>query len=122
MKRRGTIYKPLVQDPRYPEDYEQLESEHGKGDIERDLGGLNVLIFEEFYYLGREGKSLPDSLLIQRPLGPSCYGCKTDDKEQINALLKWIRQRYNKEGQIGTPCMLTKDGLEQSEPCGSCRQ
>lgn len=41
----------------------QLNSVHNEGNVETDLGGVNVLISDDFYYFGRHAKELPRHLL-----------------------------------------------------------
>jgi len=115
-------YRPLVPEPNpyHPEDYQQLESEHGEEDKKHDLGGENVLVFDTFYYLGREGSPLEPDIHINRPVKQTSAGVETTDKHQIQSLIEWVNQKYGKEGRIGDPCMMQWDDIAQGSSCGSC--
>lgn len=54
LRRGDNIYRPLVDNPIHPEDFEVIpRAEHDEGSRAHDLGGKNVLIAHEFVYFGR---------------------------------------------------------------------
>jgi len=112
------IYKPLSSG-----DFEQLESEHGENLKNHDLGGKNVLVFNEFYYMGRAGRPLPSEIQIHNPRvhdrgAPA--GNKTGDDHQIKKLIAWVKGQYRQCGLIDMPCMLNVDRVEYPDSSGSC--
>jgi len=114
------IYKPLCEIPINKDDFEQLNNvgDHGECDKKHDLGGKKVLIFDEYYYLGRNGIPIPPDLKISRPKGPTCYGYKTDDAVEIKALVDWVRSHF-KRGINGMPCLI-RNSVEADMNCGGC--
>ncbi len=113
------IYRPLTPQPAGPDEYEQLRnSSHGPREAEHDVGGKNALIFEEFFYLGRQGMPVHEDIRIARPSGPTCYGYKTEREETICDLIRWVRKTWG-EGQIGLPCLSIKIS-DSGHECGKC--
>ena len=116
------IYEPLCTDPEKEDDYYQIRNiNHDDGNKSHDLSVQNVLIFDESYYLGSNGKRIPGEINISRPTGPTPYGYKTVKESEINKLIKWVRKQYKKEikgmkGIYGMPCMWDEDNKKP----GSC--
>jgi len=114
------IYKPLCSSPKSYSDYEQLQNNNhdGLGHKKHDLGGKNVLIFDEFYYLGRMGIPIDPDINIARPIGPTPYGYKTTNQDEIAAFIDWVQKHFTR-GLNGMPCLM-KENAEIHVNCGGC--
>jgi len=107
------IYAP---DPAELDGYRQISQiHHDSYDKDHDIRGVNALICEEFYYLGREGRDIPDQIAINIPRRQSPYGIKTDDPESEQALLEWVKDNFG-PGQFGLPCLWD----ERETSCSGC--
>ena len=96
------IYCP---DPTEPDGYRQISQIHHDSDSKMtDISGVNALICEEFYYLGREGREIPENISVRVPPGPANYGWKTDNPIAEQSLLQWVRENFGR-GQLGFPCL-----------------
>ena len=65
-KWRGKSYKERVGDCIYDFSYDPpniLQSVHNEGNRKRDLGGINTLLSDHFYYFGDKPRELPPHLL-----------------------------------------------------------
>ena len=69
--------------------------------MKRDLSGRNVLISEDFIYLGREGKEIPKELQGIVKKGPNCK--IITDEEIIGKFEEWLKKSFKKVGKIGKP-------------------
>ncbi len=111
------IYEPLHDHAIDGSDFKQVDNTyHGKDATNHDIGGENVLIFNEFYYLGRNGVDIPSDIQISRPKGPTPCGYKTTNKTEISALIDWVRGEF-KQGINGLPCLMENN---QNKSCGGC--
>lgn len=64
------------------------ESVHDKTNMNTDLGGISVLISDEFYYFGKEGKLLPVDL---HPIVRQGQGHRSNANENFKeAFVSWI--------------------------------
>lgn len=107
------IYTP---DPREERGFSQISQiNHSEADIDRDLRGQNVLICEEYYYLGCEGRDVPSEIVINVPKGPSNYGSKTDSPTDEQKLLSWVQSNFG-HGLVGRPCLWN----EFEASCSGC--
>lgn len=79
-----------------------------RSQIERDIAGKNVLIFDRFTYLGRKAQPLPSHIVLNRPNGPTTYGYGNDDQEQIKAAIDWMESEFG-TGRIDYPCLWDLD-------------
>ena len=113
------IYKPLCKSPKNLSDFEQIVNDnHGHDEKNHDLSCGNVLIFDEFYYLGRKGKTIPVDIEISKPAGPTPYGYKTTDENIISKFIGWIKSEFD-PGLNGMPC-IWGDNLKNNK-CGGCQ-
>jgi Nucleotide modification associated domain 2 len=89
---------------------------HGPGNVETDLGGQNVLISRNFYYLGNRAIRLPDELL------PICHQTQGHRSESNAAYLEqfvaWLRKLALAPGMHGWPDFPTDWSAVSS--CGGC--
>ncbi len=97
---------------------------HPDGLRDHDIGGRNVLIFKEFYYLGSKGFVIPDciDIKISEAARTKYVDCKTGE---IAKLIKYIKGKYG-SGQIGEPCTFGDTGCyrvndNSKKSCGSVR-
>jgi hypothetical protein len=71
---------------------------HGPRNVETDLGGQNVLISRDFYYLGARAIKLPDCLL---PICHQTRGHRSDSNDPyIDQFVGWLRNLALATGQI----------------------
>lgn len=99
-KAGDNIYKPLVSNAYYQNEFEQIENKnHDKSNKEKDLKGQFVLISKEFYYFGSPPIKISSKYRPKVPIGPTPYGCLTEDASDF---ISFIRNNYNR-GIISYP-------------------
>lgn len=87
---------------------------HTRGDLKRDLSGLNALLSDDFYYFGQEAVDLPDNLKTIIKTGPGHKRIRL--KDTIIEFEHWIRtQELNKGAE---PCL--KEASLKQECTDSC--
>ncbi len=80
-----------------------------------DIAGENVLIFEEFYYLGDKNFALKNiDINITIPEKQTRYGYYANAGE-ADKLIAYMKDKYGAGGLIGNPCMF---GFVGTEECG----
>ncbi len=86
----------------------------------KDIKGKNVLIFEEFYYLG-DKNFVPKNIgiNIKIPNGQTPSGNFADDGE-ADKLIAYMKRKYGAGGLIGEPCMLGSPKAKKAK-CDKCR-
>jgi len=81
---------------------------HNQRHKERDIGGENVLVSDEFYYFGGQAIAVPRRF---KALLATTQGHKnTYDVAQIDAFWKWLTRSAPRAGRIGQPLMFTEAG------------
>jgi hypothetical protein len=94
----------------------QRPSVHGPGNIATDLGGLNVLVSRDFYYLGRNVIRLPDFLL---PVCNQTQGHRSSSNAPyFGRFVAWLRGLELPPGQNGWPDFIVHWNKVSS--CGGC--
>jgi hypothetical protein len=96
----------------------QRKGVHGRGNIETDLSGENVLLSRDFYYFGNKAISLPDDLL------PICHQSQghrsSSNSTYFRPFVRWIRSVVAKPGQLyGWPDFILDWGSHA--PSRSCK-
>lgn len=74
---------------------------------QNDIKGRNVLISEEFYYLGRNCITPPESwesMGINVPHGPSYYGYSSE-LEAVERIINLLKEKGFSTGISGSPCL-----------------
>jgi hypothetical protein len=108
----------------------QRPSVHGVDNVETDIGGQNVLLSRDFYYLGRSAIELPDHL---HPICHQTQGHRSDSNaDYLDAFVSWIRKLPLESGRMyGWPdfavdwgsiasrggCSIRKLDRESDAPC-----
>lgn len=92
-------------------------SVHGEGNIQTDIGGMNVLISSDFYYFGRQAVKLPSNLLN---ICHQTQGHKSNaNKMHFTLFVSWLRSTFPTSGQIyGWPDHIIDWSDEKN--CGGC--
>jgi hypothetical protein len=92
-------------------------SVHGVVNVETDLGGENVLISRDFYYLGRSAEELPDYL---QPICHQTQGHRSDSNAPyFDRFVSWLRNLSLAPGRMhGWPDFTVDWGAVSS--CGGC--
>jgi hypothetical protein len=95
----------------------QRPSVHGPGNIDTDLGGVNVLISWDFYYFGSRAIKLP------RGLHSICHqtqGHRSDSNSRyFNRFVGWLRGLALQPGQLyGWPDLVVN--WKEVPLCGGC--
>jgi hypothetical protein len=95
----------------------QRPSVHDTGNIETDLGGQNVLISRDFYYLGNRAIRLPDYLL---DICHQTQGHRSDSNAPyFDRFVTWLRNLALTPGQAyGWPDFIVDWSAVSS--CGAC--
>ena len=89
--------------------FEQLPNQHhNDSNFDHDISGENVLVMNEFYYMGRDARPIPKIINISIPKGPSLYGNKTLSDNEITKLINWVKKEY-KPGINAMPCIWDDD-------------
>ncbi|WP_417831149.1 hypothetical protein [Terasakiella sp.] len=111
------IYKLTAVDSDGQRIYEQVSQlHHDQGHYKDDIGGRNVLIFSEYYYLGRSGMEVPDSIELSRPIGPTQFGYKSTNFNQVTEFIAWVKTNF-KQGLNDYPCLWNE---QRSSKCRGC--
>ncbi|MBN2503214.1 MAG: hypothetical protein JXB38_20725 [Anaerolineales bacterium] len=87
--------------------YEKVDGEwtqlpspfHGSAHLEKDTGGQNVLISENFYYFGKEAIEIPKQ--FQKLIFKRGYKKEFDD-DLVQEFIDWLKTKYRK-GIHGDP-------------------
>jgi hypothetical protein len=95
----------------------QRPSVHGPINVETDLGGQNVLISRDFYYLGSRAIRLPDFLL---PICHQTQGHRSDSNAPyFDQFVAWLRSLALVPGQMyGWPDFIVD--WSTVSICGGC--
>ena len=108
------IYKPLGDHT-----YKQISNPHHDEDnYDHDVDGKNVLIMDEYFYMGREARLIPRNINISIPIGRTRYGNKTLSVNEINKLINWVKKEFN-PGVNAMPCIWDED--LNNKDCDGCK-
>ncbi|HEY5747229.1 MAG TPA: hypothetical protein VIU12_14200 [Chryseolinea sp.] len=82
-------------------DHTLRPSVHGKGNVERDLRGINALLSEEFYYFGDHAEDIPKefSILVRQGQGHQ----STRNQFIKDEFVLWIASSFEKNKIYGNP-------------------
>lgn len=93
------IYEPIPNSSKF----NQLPNKcHCESNIEKDLGSLQVLLSNDFYYFGAGAITLPEEIRPSIPKGQSSNGYETKDESKILKLIEYLEKNYTK-GIINHP-------------------
>lgn len=108
------IYRPLVNNPRGPMDFEQLINPHhwdgddgcgGNTSREHDVNGWYVLVATRFAYFGCNALHIPPELRPEVPRGQSAQGSRTHDDRRAQAFLHYVFEAAQGQRVVGPPHM-----------------
>jgi hypothetical protein len=101
-------FKGRIDNIYYKEEKKWVQSAnnfHGKSDMKRDLSGRNVLISDEFFYLGEKSIPFPAEILSISKRGRNhkkLTDNTEDEKKLINLFVRWVEKGV-KRGKSGKP-------------------
>lgn len=106
------IYRPLHAAATDPADFEWVPNPHHSEESKlHDLGGVNVLVSENFAYFGREALYVPPECRPVVPRGQSGQGSRTHDTQRARAFVDFVLRTAQGRKVLGPPHEWPADDL-----------